>query len=175
MKKMLFLAIAILPLFFVSCEQETSVINPIKNQTTTDFLNLYGQSTDYIENALKWFEISDITRDDGSVFWAVEFDGEYPWVDGDQVFISLDIVGGKCTKVSLLFKNDTYNQSAMDGIMALYGEADDGTDTWCEWFLSDNSLISYYIGGETLHIYRAAKTPYNSAPKAYKKAASLVK
>lgn len=173
MKKILFLAMVIFPLFFVSCEEDTSVINPVNNQTTMDFLLLYGQSTDYIEHALKWFELDkDNTDSDGNTYWIVKYADDYPWVDGDQVFITLDIVGGKCVEVSLLFENDTYNQSAMDGIMAAYGEASKGTDTWCEWYLTDNSLISFYIGGKTLHIYRTANTS-NNAPKAHQRIINL--
>ena len=173
MKKILFLAMAILPLFFVSCEEDSSVINAMKDQTAMDFLLLYGQSTDYIENALKWFDLDkDNTNSDGTTYWIVKYADEYPWVDGDQVFITLDIVGGKCVEVSLLFENDTYNQSAMDGIMGAYGDATESAETWCEWHLTDNSLISFYIGGKTLHIYRSANTPAN-APEAHQRIINL--
>jgi|GEM_PF-6407698 len=164
MKKVFFYVLTITLLLFTSCKNE-DVINPRKAVTAADFLELYNQDADFLRKALKKYKIDeDNVSNDGENYWVIK---EKNWdiyitCDGYDAFVKFNMENNKCTRVSILYSGTDFSYGALNGIREKFGESSEIFPYIYEWFLSDNSCITYY-SGSSLHIHRE-KVADNNTP-----------
>ena len=183
MKKNFFIT-TLLVLLFASCESNELAINP-KNETAADFLELYNQDADYIRKALAKYTLDEEGIDeDGNNYWTIRQSKSNICItcDGYDVFVSLTMKNNKCVEASLLYRNTDRCGLALNGIKERFGEGKkidfDSSYQWYEWFLPDNSRISYFghrtLTSESLLIYREKDDSSNAPAKKLQRAKKIV-
>ena len=157
---------------FVSCEKEDPNGISKKNAKVTDFLGLYGKTTNDVDAALANFIVEKENYDsDGHLYWVIKTkkDNLRFILDGDEVFATVTFINNVSFDVSLLYNDVVSNGTSLADLKASYGKKKKMGDNWYEWDLQDNSHVSYFgaklsSGRKSLLIYRKSADSAN-APK----------
>lgn len=162
---------------FVSCEKENPNGISKKEAKVTDFLGLYGKSSNDVNSALINFIVEKDNYDsDGNLYWVVKTkkDNLRLTLDGDDVFTTVTFNSNVCIEVSLLYNNVVSNGASLADLKSAYGEGTKLGDNWYDWNLPDNSKVSYFgtktsSGTKGLLIYRKSASSANAPVKMMEK------
>lgn len=169
--------VVMLAVSFTSCEKEDPNGISKKEAKVTDFLGLYGKSSNDVNSALVNFIVEKDNYDsDGNLYWVVKTkkDNLTFILDGDEVFTTVTFINNVCIDVSLLYNDVISNGASLADLKKAYGEGTKMGDNWFDWYLQDNSMVSYFgrkltTGRKALLIYRKSASAANAPLKKMEK------